>query len=93
MLNKAPRHEDELGKWKYSSTHYLTSEPDRGEWSASRPGRFSLRKITPGTHRIGGWMGLRADLDMVLKRKFSSLRREPNPDHSVVQPIASCYTD
>jgi len=31
-----------------------------GEWSASLPGR-----LTPGSHRIGGWVGLRTDLDAV----------------------------
>jgi hypothetical protein len=36
-----------------------------GEWSASRPGRF-----TPGTHLIGGWVGLRTGPDAVEKRKF-----------------------
>jgi len=28
----------------YSSTHYLTSALDGGEWSASSPGRFTPRK-------------------------------------------------
>jgi hypothetical protein len=36
-----------------------------GEWSASRPDRF-----TPDTHRIGGWAGPRAGLDDVEKIKF-----------------------
>jgi hypothetical protein len=39
----------------YSSTH-------GGEWSASRPGRFTPRERTPGTHWIG-WVGPRAVLD------------------------------
>jgi hypothetical protein len=38
------------------------------EWSASRPGRF-----TPGTHWIEGWMGPRAGLDDVEKRKSFTL--------------------
>jgi hypothetical protein len=42
-FNRAPRHEGVLGEWRYSSTHSLTSALDGGEWSASRPGRF-----TPG---------------------------------------------
>jgi hypothetical protein len=29
------------GGCKYSSTHSLTSALDGGEWSASRPGRFT----------------------------------------------------
>jgi hypothetical protein len=28
---------------------------DGGEWSASRPGRFTPRERAHGTHRIGGW--------------------------------------
>jgi hypothetical protein len=36
----------------------LTSALVGGEWSTSRPGRF-----TPGTHWIGGWLDLRAGLD------------------------------
>jgi hypothetical protein len=29
---------------------FLTSVPGRGEWLASRPGRFTPREITPATH-------------------------------------------
>jgi len=36
----------------YSSTHSLTSAIDGGEWSASRPGRFTLTERVPVTHRI-----------------------------------------
>jgi len=39
----------------YSSTHYLTSALDGGEWSASRPGCFTPRERAPGTPWIGGW--------------------------------------
>jgi hypothetical protein len=42
--------------------------PVGGELSASRPGSF-----TPGTHRIGGSMGVRGGLDAVEKRKFLTL--------------------
>jgi hypothetical protein len=33
----------------------------------------------PGTHWIGGWVGPRAGLDAVMKRKIPSPRRESNP--------------
>jgi hypothetical protein len=33
--------------------HFLTSALDGGEWSASRPGRFTPRERTPRTHWIG----------------------------------------
>jgi hypothetical protein len=46
--------------------HILTSAVDGGEWSASRPFRF-----TPGTHWIGGWVGPRSGLDAMMKRKKS----------------------
>jgi hypothetical protein len=43
---------------------FLTSALDGGEWSALRPG-----EIPPGTHWIGDWVGPRAGLDAVEKRK------------------------
>jgi hypothetical protein len=81
------------GEWMYSSAHSLTSALDGGEWSASRPGRFTPRETAPGTHRIGGWVGPRAVLDAVVKRKIPSLRRESNPRTPIVQPLAQRYTD
>jgi len=36
------------------------------------PGRFTPRERFPGTHWIGGWVGPRAILDAVLKRKIPS---------------------
>jgi hypothetical protein len=52
---------------------FLTLALFAGEWSASRPGRF-----TPGTHWIGGWLGPRAGLNRlndVEKRTFLILPR------------------
>jgi hypothetical protein len=43
--------------------HSLTSALDRGEWSVSRPGRFTPKEGTPITHLIGGWVGPRTVLD------------------------------
>jgi hypothetical protein len=54
-------------EWRYNSTHYLTSELDGGEWSASRLGRFNPRERVPGTHWIGGWVGHRTGLEAVVK--------------------------
>jgi hypothetical protein len=54
----------------YRSTFSLTSALDRGEWSDSRPGRFTPGEIAPGTHSIGGWVDPRADIDDMEKRKF-----------------------
>jgi hypothetical protein len=91
-LNWASRHEGILGEWKYSSTHNLTSALDGGEWSASRPYRFTPRERGPGTHWIGGWVGPRAVLDAV-KGNIPNSRRESNPRTPIVQPVAQRYTD
>jgi hypothetical protein len=71
-LSCAPRHEGVLGEWRYSATHSLISALDGGEWSASRPGRFTPKERHIGTHWIGGWVGSRAVLDAVVKRKNSN---------------------
>jgi hypothetical protein len=47
---------------------FLTSALVEGEWSASRPDSF-----TPGAHWLGGWVGPRAGLDDVKRRKFLTL--------------------
>jgi len=60
---------------------FLTSALDGDELSDSSPGRFTFGERTPGTHQIGGWVGPRAGLDAVTKRKIPSPRRESNPDH------------
>jgi hypothetical protein len=72
---------------------FLTSALDGGEWSASCPGRFTPRERVLGTHWIAGWVGLRAGLDVVVKRKFLVPRRESNPITPIVQSVAQCYTD
>jgi hypothetical protein len=42
---------------------------------------------------LGGWMGPRAVLDAVVKRKIPSPRRESNPRTPIIQPVAQRYTD
>jgi hypothetical protein len=41
-------------EWRYSSTHSLTKVLDGGEWSISRPVRFTPRERALCTHWIGG---------------------------------------
>jgi hypothetical protein len=41
---------------------FLTSALVGGEWSASRPDRFTLEEMAPPTHWIGSWVGPRAGL-------------------------------
>jgi hypothetical protein len=47
------------------SLPFLTFALDGAKWLASRPGRFALGEIAPGTHWIGGFVGPRAGLDAV----------------------------
>jgi hypothetical protein len=56
----------------------LTSAVDGGEWSASHPDRFTPREGDPGAHWIGDWVGPRAVLNAVVKRKI------PGPRNMVV---------
>jgi hypothetical protein len=82
-----------IGEWRYSSTHSLTSTLEGVEWPASRPSRFTPRERSPRTPWIGGWVGPRAVLDAVVKRKIPSPCRESNSRTPVVQPVAQRYTD
>jgi hypothetical protein len=47
----------------------------------------------PGIHWIGGWVGPRAVLDVVVKRKIPSSHQELNPRTLIIQPVAQHYTD
>jgi hypothetical protein len=47
------------------------------------PAALPPEKEPPGTHWIGGWVGPRAVLKAVVKRKFPSPRRESNPRYRV----------
>jgi hypothetical protein len=64
----------------------LTSAPDGGGWSTSRPGR-----LTPGTRWIGGYVGPRTGLDAVTKGKKSHYcpYREQNAGHPA-RNLVSC---
>jgi hypothetical protein len=52
---------------------FLTSAFVGGEWSASRPVRFTPGERAPGTHWIRDWVDPRASLDNVEKRNFLTL--------------------
>jgi hypothetical protein len=58
-----------------------TSALDTGEWSASRPGRFTSKEIAPKYYWMGDWVRPRACLDTVARRKYPSPCRESNPGH------------
>jgi hypothetical protein len=49
---------------------FLTSAVDESKWSASRLDPFTLGERAGCTHWVGGWVGRRAGLDTVEKRKI-----------------------
>jgi hypothetical protein len=75
------------GRWGAIHT-FLISALAGDEWSASRPGPFTPRQRALGTRWIGGWMGPRAVLDAVVKRKIPSSCRESNSRTPIIQPVA-----
>jgi hypothetical protein len=83
VLTEARRHKDVWGS-KGIDPPFLTSTPDGGGWSASRPGPVTPLHPT-GTHCTGGWEGQGCGTDAVEGRKIS--RRESNPDPSAIQPV------
>jgi len=60
-----------MGEWRYSFQSFLTSVLGGVEWTGSRPMRFTLGIRYPGTHWIWGWVGPRAGLGAVAKRKIN----------------------
>jgi hypothetical protein len=52
---------------------FLTSALVGGDWSASRPGRLPPGERSFDTNWKGGWVGPRAGLNDVEKRKFLTL--------------------
>jgi hypothetical protein len=71
---------------------FLTLALVEGEWSASRPGCFTLGERAPGTHWIGGWVVPRIGLGDVEKRNFLTLSGLELRS-SIFQPVASRYND
>jgi hypothetical protein len=67
---------------------FLTSTLDGGEWSASRPYRFTSEERSRGTRWIGCWIDPRAGQDDMEKTQISSLCRETNPDNGVHTLVA-----
>jgi hypothetical protein len=54
---------------------------------------FISRERAPDTQWIGGWVGPKAALDAVVKRKLPSSHLESNSRTLIVQPVAQLYTD
>jgi hypothetical protein len=57
------------------------------------PAALPPKQRAPGTHWIGGWLGPRAVLGAVVKRKIHCSRRESNPRTPIIQPVAQRYID
>jgi hypothetical protein len=74
-------------------THaFLTSALATGEWSASRPGRFTIRKEPPVLiGQEAGWTP--KPVWGTWRGENSCLHQDSNSDPSIVQPVASRYTD
>jgi hypothetical protein len=58
---------------------FWTSALDGNKWSASSPGRFTLRERATDTHCVSGWVAPRRGLYAVEKRKLSCPCQESNP--------------
>jgi hypothetical protein len=56
------------------------------------PAASTSGERAPGTHWVEGWVGPRAGLDAVEKRKFLTLNWDSNSDPSLVYPVANRYT-
>jgi hypothetical protein len=56
----------------------MVSALDGDLWSASRPSSFATGERAPGTYWIESWVGPRAGMEAVKKRKISHPRRESN---------------
>jgi hypothetical protein len=87
------RHEGDWGE-RYSSYSFSTSALDKGEWSASRPGRA----LAPGKEppvpilQEAGWAPEPVSTQRLGEKSFR-LCRGSNLDRPVVQPVARHYTD
>jgi hypothetical protein len=77
---------------KRSHTTHLWKRRGVSGQVTPRP-RFSPGERTPGTHWTGGWVGPRAALDTEVREKIPYLCRGSNLDRSVVQSVATHYTD
>jgi hypothetical protein len=74
----------------YRPMFFFTSALVGGEWSASRPGRFTPGERAPSTHWIGSWVDPRAGVN---EEKILNATGTPNSNPSAVQPVASRSTN
>jgi hypothetical protein len=65
---------------------FLTPALHGDEWSASFLSRFTLAEISPVTRCIGHWVGPRAGLDSVKKRKTLPCRESNTGRLAIATP-------
>jgi len=64
---------------RYEKKTFVASAVDAGEWSISRPGRFTPPGKNGGTHWVGGWVGSAVGLDV---KKMTCPWQNLNPELS-----------
>jgi len=69
VLKQAPCCEDVIGGSEGIPPSILNLRLDRDKLWASCPSFFTLMERAPGTHLIGGWVGPKVSMDVVMKRK------------------------
>jgi hypothetical protein len=72
-----------MGEIRYSSYSFSTSALDEVSGQRHAPAVLYAWEWTPGIHRIGGWMGLRAGMDTEAGGKILYLRQASNPGRPV----------
>jgi hypothetical protein len=68
--------------------HSLPLTPYGGEWSALCLGCFTPWERDQSTHYTEAWVGPKAGLDIVQKRKIPWPYWESNPDSFIFQPTS-----
>jgi hypothetical protein len=77
------RHAGDKGERKNSSNSFLTTALDGVSVKRHTLAALYPRETTPGTHCIGGWVGLRAGLDTEARGIILCLCRGSNPGRLV----------
>jgi hypothetical protein len=81
------------GRGDIAATHFLPLHYMGVSGQRHSPAALCPAERTTGNHYTGGWVGLRAGLDIEVRGKIHCLRRGSNPDRSVVQSVVRPYTD
>jgi hypothetical protein len=84
-------HAGAKGEKKHSSYSFFTSALDGVSGQRHAPAALYSWERTPGTHWIGGWVGLRAGLDT--EARGNMLFASTGDRTPVVQSVVRHYTD